>query len=72
MRILKEYVLFVHFVAAFFALMFLAAMLPGDRFNVNEVGAVECVVLLAIADLVLTGPVYWIARRRGTSLSARR
>ena len=70
MRILKEYVAFVHYVAAFFAVILLAAMLPGDNFNVNTAGAVETIVLLAVADAVLTGPAYLAARRRGVRIPA--
>lgn len=70
MRVLKEYVAAVHLMAGFFAVILAAALLPGDRFDVNTAGALECIVLLAIADAILTGPAYVFARRRGTNLRA--
>lgn len=70
MRVLKEYVAVVHLVAGLFALVLAAGLLPGDSFNVNTAGALECIVLLAIADGILTGPAYLFARRRGTNLRA--
>lgn len=53
----------VHFVAVLLAGYLVAALLPGDNVNVNVLGALFLIALIAIADVVLTVPLKYLAAR---------
>lgn len=62
---IRNLIWFVHFVAAALVLYLVAALLPGDTVNVNVLGALFLVALVAIADVVLTAPLKYLANRQG-------
>lgn len=68
MKVLKEFVFFVHCAVGMFVLLLAAGLLPGDGFDVDTVGALEGIIMLILLDGLLTGPVYWLARRRGVTI----
>jgi len=55
----------VHFVAVVLGLYLVAALLPGDTVNVNVLGALFLIALVAIVDVVLTTPLNYLAGRKG-------
>lgn len=59
----------VHFVAIALVFYLVAALLPGDNVNVNVLGALFLVALVAIADVVLTTPLKYLAGRRSRTAS---
>jgi energy-converting hydrogenase Eha subunit B len=67
-KILKEGVLFLNFLAVLAVAVLLGALLPGDRFNVNTLGSLVAIVLVAMLDLAVTLPSRAVLRRRGIDL----
>jgi hypothetical protein len=57
----------VHFAAVALALYLAAALLPGDNVNVNVLGALFLLAVVAIVDVVLTAPLKYLAGRGSRS-----
>lgn len=53
----------VHFVAIALVFYLVAALLPGDNVNVNVLGALFLIGVIAIVDVVLTVPLKYLAGR---------
>lgn len=65
MKMIKEIVLMVHFVAVLLAAMIVgnALGMTSDPDQITLGTAIIGLVLLAVGDLAITGPVYLAARR---------
>lgn len=61
---IRNIIWFVHVVAVVLAGYLLAALLPGDNVNVNVLGALFLVAVVAVLDAALTAPLKYLARRR--------
>lgn len=62
-KIMKEIRWFTHFVVAVMLVIPVAGLVPGDAVNLNVIGSLGLIVMLVVADLVITIPLsLWIKK----------
>jgi len=70
MRVIKEIIYFVHAGAALLALFLLFSLTPGDNVNTSVSGALLGIVLVGVADALVTVPLSLFARALGSRRTA--
>lgn len=62
-KVMKEIRWFAHFITAVPLLYLVASLLPGDKIGFNVIGTLGLIVILVVANLVITGPLtIWIRK----------
>lgn len=56
----------IHALATLLIVYLVAALLPGDTVNVNTLGALFLIALVAVVDGALTTPLKYLTGRRGS------
>ena len=62
-KIMQEIRWFTHFLVAVMLVIPVAGLVPGDAVNLNVIGSLALIVMLVVADLVITVPItLWIKK----------